>query len=107
MRLQAMFPNCSRKACNDYPTCSGTQAFCNETAEGVSTWDLCINGLSKSVSRTEATEDLSLHTNHMKPGARETGPRQVSMVTCGMQWRIPRQGPGLMATLTCKWLTAT
>ena len=69
VRPQDMFPNCSRHACNDYPTCSGTQAFCNETAEGVSTWPLCVNGLSKSVARTEATEDLSLHVHNLKPGA--------------------------------------
>ena len=66
--LQAMFPNCSRHACNDYPTCSGTRAFCNESAANVDTWPLRINGLSKSAARTAATADLSLHVHDLKPG---------------------------------------
>jgi hypothetical protein len=83
-RPQDMFPNCSRHACNDYPTCSGTQAFCNETAEGVSTWPLCVNGLSKSVARTEATEDLSLHVHNLKPGAR----RQTLCQALGWTYKV-------------------
>ena len=67
-RPQAMFPNCSHQACNDYPVCSGTRAFCNETVPEISTWPLCINGLSKSVARAEALEDLSLHIHDLLPG---------------------------------------
>ena len=63
-----MFPNCSHAACNDYPACPGTQGFCNESAPEVHKWPLCVNGLSKSVARTEAAEDLSLHIHDLKPG---------------------------------------
>ncbi len=66
--LQAMFPNCSHEACNDYPVCSGTQGFCNESVPEISKWPLCVNGLSKSVARVEALEDLSLHVHDLKPG---------------------------------------
>lgn len=66
--LQAMFPNCSRHACNDYPTCSGTRVFCNESLPNVDTWPLCINGLSKSVARTDAVAELSLHIHNVKEG---------------------------------------
>ncbi len=63
-----MFPNCSHEACNDYPVCSGTQGFCNESVPEITKWPLCVNGLSKSVARVEALEDLSLHVHDLKPG---------------------------------------
>ena len=85
-----MFPNCSRHACNDYPTCSGTQGFCNESLADVTTWPLCVNGLSKSVARTVATEDLSLHVHDLREGE-HCAPRCPSFLRNLMFWELLRQ----------------